>query len=143
MCARADFLQLLPHHESLPIIIVQVKDLTLTQRYINNVKAIQPFDWVALFFGVYIVSLKVACELKDIELSHYTLDHLGERITPGWRKGLRIVGFLRRWAFLPSLLTTALAVVAVDGADAKSVCLNAVAILFVLGARSSFVLPQS
>ena len=107
--------------------------MTLTELCRVHVAAMQLYDWVAVFFAFAVISMKVAGEMKDIELVHYSIGHLGDKLSPGWRFGLRLVGDLRRWAFLPGMVATALATLALDGCDSKSVCLNAVAILFVLG----------
>ena len=48
----------------------------------------------------------------------------------GSRLALTLLGGVRRWVFLPSLVVTALALVRIKGGDALSVCFNTIAIIF-------------
>ena len=48
----------------------------------------------------------------------------------GWRLALRFLLWMRRWVFLPVLVMNVPFLVLIKGGDALSVCLNAVAILF-------------
>ena len=56
--------------------------------------------------------------------------HAGDRIAPSWRFALSLLGGVRRWVFLPSLVMAVPALVLLRGGDALSVCLNTVAVLF-------------
>ena len=56
--------------------------------------------------------------------------HAGDRIAPAYRFVLSLLGGMRRWTFLPTLVLTAPALVLWKGGDALSVCFNTVAVLF-------------
>ena len=56
--------------------------------------------------------------------------HAGDRIAPTYRFVLSLLGGIRRWTFLPTLVVTAPVLVGLKGGDALSVCFNTVAVLF-------------
>ena len=68
----------------------------------------------------------------DIKLVGLSTHHAGENLTQGWRRAIVVLNGVRRWTFLPELVLSVLSLVVFDGADAKSVCLNTVAVLFML-----------
>ena len=95
-----------------------------------NLAAMGAFDDVALVFASFIVAFIVVGELKDIELCSIAVTHAGEKLSAGWRLALRFVLWMRRWVFLPALVSDVPILVIIKGGDALSVCLNTVAILF-------------
>ena len=56
--------------------------------------------------------------------------HAGDRIAPAYRFALSLLGGIRRWTFLPTLVAAAPILVLYKGGDALSVCFNTVAALF-------------
>ena len=56
--------------------------------------------------------------------------HAGDRIAPAYRFALSLLGGIRRWTFLPTLVMAAPMLVLFKGGDALSVCFNTVAVLF-------------
>ena len=96
----------------------------------GNRAAMGPADDVALVFASFIVAFTVVGELKDIELCSMAVAHAGDKLSKGWRLALGFLLWMRRWVFLPSLVTTVPILVLFKGGDALSVCLNTVAILF-------------
>ena len=96
----------------------------------GNLAAMGPFDDVALVFAAFIVAFTVVGELKDIELCSMAVAHAGDKLSKGWRLALGFLLWMRRWVFLPTLVTNVPALVLFKGGDALSVCLNTVAILF-------------
>lgn len=68
----------------------------------------------------------------DIKLVRLSTHRAGGNLTTGWRRGIVFLNGVRRWTFLPALVMAVLSLVVFDGADAKSVCLNTVAVLFML-----------
>ena len=48
-----------------------------------------------------------------------------------WRRAIRVLLFLRMYAFLPFVLGTTVILVLYGGGSAFSICMNAVALLFV------------
>ena len=96
----------------------------------SNLATMGPFDDVALAFAAFIVAFTVVGELKDIELCSMAVAHAGDKLSKGWRLALGFLLWMRRWVFLPALVTTVPFLVLYKGGDALSVCLNTVAILF-------------
>ena len=56
--------------------------------------------------------------------------HAGDRIAPAYRFALSLLGGIRRWLFLSTLVAAAPTLVLFKGGDALSVCFNTVAVLF-------------
>jgi hypothetical protein len=56
--------------------------------------------------------------------------HAGDRLGRGLRIALTLLGGVRRWVFLPTLVAVVPVLVLVKGGDALSVCFNTIAILF-------------
>ena len=61
------------------------------------------FDEAALVFATVVVALTVVAEIKDITMCTLAIRHAGEKLSPGWRFILMLLGQLRRWLFLPGL----------------------------------------
>ena len=53
----------------------------------------------------------------SIELVEHAIKDIGENMTPGVRRILTLIAGIRRWTFLPSLVTTVARVMFVKGAD--------------------------
>ena len=67
---------------------------------------------------------------QDIKLCAMAIRHAGDHIAPTYRFVLTLLGGIRRWLFLPTLVTVAPILVLFKGGDALSVCFNTVAVLF-------------
>jgi hypothetical protein len=67
---------------------------------------------------------------QDIELCDMAIRHAGDRIAPSWRAALLVLGGVRRWLFLPTLVMVIPMLVMYKGGDALNVCFNSVAVLF-------------
>ena len=67
---------------------------------------------------------------QDIELCAIAIRHASDRIAPAYRFALSLLGGMRRWLFLPTLVSAAPILVQFKGGDALSVCFNTVAVLF-------------
>lgn len=83
-------------------------------------------DWLALLLASYVAALAMVGELKDIVLCTAATVQAWERIEPGWRYSLLFLGGMRRWLFLPILISAIPMLVMFKGGDALSVCFNTV-----------------
>jgi hypothetical protein len=92
---------------------------TQTGRIAANISAMNSVDIVALAFATFIVACKVVGELKDIELCALSVVHAGAGLSRGWRRALTLLGFVRRWMFLPMLMTTVPVLVLLKGGDVR------------------------
>lgn len=102
-------------------------DLSLLAR---NRDAMGLFDDLALILAAFVVAINVVGELKDIELCSMAVVHAGDKLSKVWWLALGLLLGLRRWVFLPVLVSNVPMLVLYKGGDALSVCLNTVAILF-------------
>lgn len=76
------------------------------------------------------VALAVVGELRDIELVTVAIQHAANKLSPRWRFALSLLGGVRRWVFLPTLVMAVPVLVIMRNGDALSVCFNTVATLF-------------
>lgn len=67
---------------------------------------------------------------QDIALCAIAIAHAGDRLGRGSRLALALLGGVRRWLFLPTLVVAVPFLVLIKGGDALSVCFNTIAILF-------------
>ena len=96
----------------------------------DNVKAMQPWDWMTLFMISLMLALLVCAECDDVRLAFLRLSEL----TPpellsaqnGWRAVLVLVECVRHFVVVPLLLVTIPLFVLNQGGDALSQCLNTV-----------------
>jgi hypothetical protein len=107
-----------------------IDPMTLTSRAGDLVSSMDPFDWLALTFSATVVAFAVCKELFDIELCSLALNQATGGAKAGTRLAIRVLNGIRRWVFLPCLMTVVPLLVVVHGSDALSVCFNTVAILF-------------
>jgi hypothetical protein len=82
------------------------------------------------YFVVYMAEQACGVATQDIALCDIAIAHADDQLSRGSRLALTLLGGVRRWVFLPSLVVTALALVRIKGGDALSVCFNTIAILF-------------
>lgn len=68
--------------------------------------------------------------MQDIKLCGMAIRQASDRIAPAWRSALFLLGGMRRWVFLPTLIVVVPWLVLLKGGDALSVCFNTVAVLF-------------
>lgn len=108
-------------------------DQMTPQKLLNdNVGMMGLFDWATLFFASCVVAFAVVGELKDIELVKIAIKLAGKKLNPYIRFFFMLLGGMRRWLFLPALVMTTPVIVVIQGGDALSICLNTVAILFMV-----------
>jgi hypothetical protein len=75
------------------------------------------------------LSARVACD-QDIALCAIAITRARDRLSRGLRLALTLLGGVRRWVFLPTLVMAVPYLVMLKGGDALSVCFNTIAILF-------------
>jgi hypothetical protein len=102
-----------------------VDPLTEVSLAIMNIRSMGAFDWIALVFATTVVAFTAVGELEDIHLCNMAAWRAAEDLTPRWRLAFALVGLLRRFTFLPSLVALVPMLVAYQGGDALSVSLYA------------------
>lgn len=107
-----------------------VDPLTTYGRIEDSVAAMGAFDWIALMFCSVFMGLKVAGELKDIELCTISMQRKSDTVALPYRIGLVVVTLLRRWLFLSAITVCVPLLVIFKGGDGLTVCFNTIAIIF-------------
>eukprot|EP01043_Picozoa_sp_COSAG02_P036645 COSAG02_NODE_2698_length_8208_cov_10.377482_3_plen_207_part_00 len=69
-----------------------------------NVAAMGRYDWIALVFAAFVVAFTCVGELNDIRVCSMAIAQAGEKLSPGWRFVLSLLGGVRRGIFLPALV---------------------------------------
>ena len=90
-------------------------------------------DWLALFFVAGIIGLFCSHEVRSVKLCEVlVLRSAAQRVGLGWRLGVSCVGAIRQYAVVTVLFSSVCIAIFSNGGDVLSVCLNAVALLFLL-----------
>ena len=90
------------------------------------------FDWITTAIVGALMGLSIAGEDKDIHLCLLALDHGRSNASIAWQVAIRGLCAMRRWIVLPGLMASVLMLITIQGGDALNVCLNAVAVLFLV-----------
>ena len=96
----------------------------------NNVYFMGWRDWFALVFVSFVIGLYIADEVRCIKINEVVLSQ--SKAGLGWRLVIGLVSAVRQFAVLTSLLTSVCIGVLTTGGDVLNVCLNAVALVFLL-----------
>ena len=91
-------------------------------------------DWLTLGLASMVVAFAVFAEIRDAMLCEIALRDVSERreVSRGWRFAIRGLNFARYYILLPNVILSVVALVLNDGGRVKDVCLNTVAVLFLL-----------
>ena len=85
-------------------------------------------------FAVYVIALSIVGELRDIELCALAARRAEDTgsLSHSWAVALKVLYCARRYIFLPCLANNANMLVPIQGADSLSICLNTLAVLFLV-----------
>jgi hypothetical protein len=91
-------------------------------------------DWLTLGLASLVIAFAVFAEMRDCLLCEIALRDVSERreVPRGWRYAIGGLNFARYYIFLPNVVISVVMLVLNDGGNVKSVCLNTVAVLFLL-----------
>ena len=91
-------------------------------------------DWITLLLASIVVAFAVFAEIRDVLLCEIALREISKQrdVPRGWRYAIRGLNFARYFLLLPSIIMSVVALVHNDGGAVKHVCLNTVAVLFLL-----------
>ena len=101
----------------------------------DNLRLMSSSDWAALLLASIIITCGIYAELRDQMLCEFMLAAALQRSTGKGtipRLLVSILGILRLFAFLPSMLTVVVALVFLHGGTALQICLNSVAVVFLV-----------
>ena len=91
-------------------------------------------DWLALGLASLVVAFAVFVEMRDCLLCEKSLRDIAKRreVPRGWRFAIRGLNMARYYILLPNVILSVVMLVLNDGGNVKNVCLNTVAVLFLL-----------
>ena len=91
-------------------------------------------DWVTLCLASIVVAFAVFAEMRDCVLCEKSLRDIAKRreVPRGWRFAMNGMNFARYYIMLPHVILSVVQLVLNDGGRVKEVCLNTVAVLFLL-----------
>ena len=91
-------------------------------------------DWITLLLASIVVAFAVFAEIRDCMLCEITLREISKRreVPRGWRYAIRGLNYVRYILLLPNIIVSVMSLVHEDGGRVKHVCLNTVAVLFIL-----------
>ena len=101
----------------------------------DNLRLMSSSDWAALLLASIIITCGIYAELRDQMLCEFMLAAALQRSTGKGtipRLLVSILGILRLFAFLPSMLTVVVNLVWLHGGTALQICLNSVAVVFLV-----------
>ena len=100
----------------------------------DRVDSMMVQDWVTLLLASFVISFAVFAEIRDALLCEIALRAISKRreVPCGWRFAIRGLNAARYYIFLPNIVSSVVQLVLTDGGNIKSVCLNTVAVLFLL-----------
>jgi hypothetical protein len=91
-------------------------------------------DWITLLLASIVVAFAVFAEIRDVLLCEIALREISKRreVPRGWRFAIRGLNYARYFLLLPNIIVSVMSLVHEDGGRVKYVCLNTVAVLFLL-----------
>ena len=91
-------------------------------------------DWFALFLASLVVAFAVFAEIRDGILMEIALREISKRreVPRGWRFAIHGLNFARYFILFPKILFSVMSLVHDNGGRVRDICLNTVAVLFLL-----------
>ena len=91
-------------------------------------------DWLTLLLASFVIAFAVFAEIRDVLLCEIALREISKQreVPRGWRYAIRGLNYARYFLLLPNIIVSVMSLVYEDGGRVKYVCLNTVAVLFIL-----------
>ena len=91
-------------------------------------------DWITLTLASIVVAFAVFGEIRDAMLCDVTLRDIAKRrkVPCGWRLSFGALNHMRLFVFLPNIVSSIVGLVLAEGGNIKEICLNTVAVLFLV-----------
>ena len=90
----------------------------------ENLWAMSTFDWCTLVLALIFIALASVGEKKDTQFCLTMIKRRAENAGAVWVVGLKLIGGLRRWTFVPGMLVAVVNLVAIQG-GVRSFCIIA------------------
>ena len=91
-------------------------------------------DWTVLLLASFVIAFAVFGEARDVMLCEFSLTTIREtkQVPCVWREAIGLLNLMRLFGFLPFILISVVSLVLYRGASALAICLNTVAVLFLV-----------
>ena len=101
---------------------------------IDRVDSMLLQDWFALLLASIVVAFAVFAEIRDCMLCDIALREISKRrdVPRGWRFAIGGLNAARYFVLVPNILCSVMLLVLNDGGRVRDICLNTVAVLFLL-----------
>ena len=112
----------------------QGKVVNAAQAISDRRNAMHGSDWTALLLASIVVAFGVFGEVRDAMMCEFAIAAIRERseVPGGWRYAMGLLNLLRLFGFLPFILGSVVKLVVFRGGSALAICLNTVAVLFLV-----------
>ena len=100
----------------------------------ERVESMVTQDWLALLLASLVVAFAVFAEMRDCMLCEIALREISKRreVPRGWRVAIHGLNFARYFILFPKILLSVMGLVHENGGRVRDICLNTVAVLFLL-----------
>ena len=100
----------------------------------DRVDAMRAQDWTTLALASIVVAFAVFGEIRDAMLCDIALRDIAKRrkVPRLWRASFGALNHMRLFAFLSSIVSSIVGLVLNEGGNVKDICLNTVAVLFLV-----------
>ena len=100
----------------------------------DRIDSMGPQDWVTLCLASLVVAFAVFAEIRDAVLCEIALRAISKRreVPRGWRFAIHGLSFARYFILFPKILFSVMSLVHENGGRVRDICLNTVAVLFLL-----------
>jgi len=101
---------------------------------IGRVDSMMLQDWLTLGLASLVIAFAVFAEIRDCALCEKSLRDIAKRrdVPRGWRFAIHGLNYARYFLMLPNIILSVMELVMHEGGRVKEVCLNTVAVLFLL-----------
>ena len=101
---------------------------------IDRVDSMLLQDWFALLLASIVVAFAVFAEVRDAMLCNIALRDISKRrdVPRGWRLAIGGLNAARYFVLVPNIIRSVMKLVVNDGGRVRDICLNTVAVLFLL-----------
>ena len=107
---------------------------TIEDVWKDRVDSMLAQDWITLTLASIVVAFAVFGEIRDAMLCDVTLRDITKRrkVPCGWRLSFGALNHMRLFVFLPNIVSSIVGLVLAEGGNIKEICLNTVAVLFLV-----------
>ena len=108
--------------------------ISLLEGLVENVTVMHYLDWLTLVLASFVIAFAIFGEVRDTMLCGFSVSEIRrEKGVPRvWRFFFKTLTLLRIFVFLPAVMASTYVLILVFGGSAVDICLNSVAVLFLV-----------